>query len=80
MRGLACLAAAFGLCASAAERPRTAKLPLYHRFEPLAPAEAVKKVRLPPGYRAEIVAAEPMIQDKWRRWGRACRTPGWRRC
>ena len=30
---------------------------------PLAPAEALKTFRLPPGYRLELVASEPMVAD-----------------
>jgi mono/diheme cytochrome c family protein/glucose/arabinose dehydrogenase len=30
---------------------------------PLAPAEAVKTFYLPPGYRLEVVASEPLVQD-----------------
>lgn len=30
---------------------------------PLAPAEALKTFALPPGYRIELVAAEPLVQD-----------------
>ncbi len=39
------------------------------RFEPLSPAESAKLVHLPPGFRAEVVAAEPMIQEPvWVAW------------
>ena len=41
---------------------------------PLAPAEALKTFSMPPGYRLELVASEPMIQDPvaidWDRDGR----------
>lgn len=30
---------------------------------PLSPAEALKKFHMPPGYRVELVASEPLIQD-----------------
>ncbi len=30
---------------------------------PLSPRESMKKIQLPPGYRIELVAAEPMIKD-----------------
>lgn len=30
---------------------------------PLAPAEALKTFRMPPGYRLELVAAEPLVQE-----------------
>ena len=41
----------------------------YHRFEPLAPAASLQKVHLPPGYRADIVASEPLIQEPvWAEW------------
>lgn len=30
---------------------------------PLSPEETVKKFQLPPGYRAEVVASEPMVQE-----------------
>src|SRR3954469_15824306 len=30
---------------------------------PLAPAEALKTFTLPPGYRLELVASEPLVQD-----------------
>jgi mono/diheme cytochrome c family protein/glucose/arabinose dehydrogenase len=53
------LAALFGLTplpVAAAERARP-------RFPPLSPDESVKLITLPPGYRATVVAAEPMIQE-----------------
>lgn len=41
----------------------------YHRFEPLTPAESLKGVHLPPGYGADIVASEPLIQEPvWVEW------------
>lgn len=43
--------------------------PKHHRFEPLSPAESLRKITVPPGYRVEIVAAEPMIQEPvWVAW------------
>jgi hypothetical protein len=30
---------------------------------PLSPEETIKKFQLPPGYRAEVVASEPMVQE-----------------
>ncbi|MEQ1860702.1 MAG: protein containing Coagulation factor 5/8 type, partial [Chthoniobacteraceae bacterium] len=40
-----------------------------HRFEPLPPAESAKLIHLPPGYRAEVIASEPMIQEPvWAAW------------
>ncbi len=30
---------------------------------PLSPAESMKRVQLPPGYRIELVASEPMVQE-----------------
>ena len=31
--------------------------------EPLSPEESMKKIQLPPGYRIELVASEPMVQE-----------------
>ncbi len=31
--------------------------------KPLSPAESIKKIQLPPGYKIELIAAEPLIQD-----------------
>lgn len=33
------------------------------RIVPLSPEESLKRIHLPPGYRAELVAAEPMIEE-----------------
>lgn len=30
---------------------------------PLSPEETIKKIQLPPGYRVEVVASEPMVQE-----------------
>jgi glucose/arabinose dehydrogenase len=30
---------------------------------PLSPEESIKKIQLPPGYRVELVASEPMVQE-----------------
>jgi mono/diheme cytochrome c family protein len=30
---------------------------------PLSPKESIKKIQLPPGYRVELVASEPMVQE-----------------
>ncbi len=30
---------------------------------PLSPAESIKKIQVPPGYRVELVAAEPMVKE-----------------
>lgn len=53
----------FFLVASCSIAATTSNPPKYHRFEPLSPAESLQKVRVPPGYRVEIVAAEPMVQE-----------------
>lgn len=31
--------------------------------KPLSPKESIKKIQLPPGYRVELVASEPMVQE-----------------
>ena len=72
-RGLLRLATILAVCggevAGGAERARPQRPDTYHRFEPLAPAASLEKVRLPPGYRADIVAAEPMVQEPvWIAW------------
>ncbi len=41
--------------------PRLATVP--EMSPPLAPEEALKKFSMPPGYRVELVASEPLIQD-----------------
>lgn len=70
MRFLILLMAGAGCAAVAAERirpPRESRPP--PRFEALSPAESLKKIRLPSGFRAELVAAEPMIQEPvWIAW------------
>jgi hypothetical protein len=30
---------------------------------PLSPEESIRKIQLPPGYRVELVASEPMVQE-----------------
>jgi mono/diheme cytochrome c family protein/glucose/arabinose dehydrogenase len=32
-------------------------------FTPLSPEESISRIQLPPGYRVELVAAEPMVQE-----------------
>ena len=33
------------------------------KFPPLAPAEAIKTIEIPKGYRLECVASEPMVEE-----------------
>src|SRR5215217_1650261 len=78
-RALARQLAALSLCwAGACTAPNTANLPNTNIAEPpfervvvdkdppvvpLSPAESIKKFQLPPGYRVELVASEPMVQE-----------------
>lgn len=56
---LLCLLLALALqCATSL---RAAEAP--PRIEPLTPEESLKHIHLPPGFRAELVAAEPMIEE-----------------
>ena len=32
-------------------------------FTPLSPEESLSRIQLPPGYKVELVAAEPMVQE-----------------
>jgi len=62
-RGFAFLAAV--CCAVAAQAADTLPLPKagFARTPPLSPAEAVSSFRVPPGFRLELVAAEPLLVD-----------------
>lgn len=49
------------LCAGKAAAAET--IPLSNASKPLAPAEALASMKAPPGYRVELVAAEPLVTD-----------------
>ena len=55
--------------AGAGNRDRETPPQSYPQFEPLPPAESAATIRLPPGYRVDVVAAEPMIREPvWVAW------------
>lgn len=67
---LACVAVASILIFSCSEEPGhlpgdfTRKvLDTHPSFKPLSPEQSMKLIQLPPGYRVELVASEPMVQE-----------------
>ena len=53
-----CIASVFALAASADEVQKASDAP-----QPMSPAESASKMRLPEGFRIELVASEPVIQE-----------------
>src|SRR4051794_33199339 len=65
MTGLA-LSAALPLLAKHQSNPGPADPPIKFHVptpKPLSPEEALKTFKLPPGFKMEVVAAEPLVED-----------------
>jgi len=60
--GLAFLFAASSLQAQTKEKPKWAPSPHIAPTEPLRPAEQLKKMKVPPGFEIQLVAADPDIR------------------